>query len=160
MIRVEIKIKFLTAIILLVLNGCVTYFPQSVDIPLIKEKGDYRLNAGAFIIPNVNPSEEVKNDLLTDMGLHATFSAGLTDILAVQAYLSFDALLRMYLHGALGLYKGFDNNNVIEMYGGLGYGKYSALHMKEGMMNIYFHLCSLILEKQVWANRIPTLDLD
>ena len=120
--RIDIKSKLLAATILIALNGCVAYYPQPVDIPLIKEKGDIRYDFGAFIIPNINRTEKTESQLITEMGFNATFSAGLTDLLAVQAYTSFDGLARVHLQGALGLYKGFDSKTVIEMYGGLGYG--------------------------------------
>ena len=108
---------------LLLLNSCVTYYyPQAVDVPLIKEKGDFRLDVGGFIIPKINPTNESDSSVLADMGIHSTFSAGITDLLATQTFVSLDVLLRVHLHGALGLYKAFDNNTVMELYCGFGYG--------------------------------------
>jgi len=109
-----IKCKLFSAIVIFLLSGCASYYPQVVDIPLIKEKGDIRLNAGAFMAPNF---EDAAN-----LGGHVTYSHGVTNVLAVQGYGSLDFMLRIHLQGALGLYKGFENNSVIEMYGGYGFG--------------------------------------
>jgi len=121
------KTIYLVIIAAILLNGCVAYYPQVVDIPLIRKKGDIRVDAGYFLIPNINGSTNDSNDEgefqpFSDAGFHATFSAGITDILAVQTYASVDGMFRVHLQGALGLYKGFENNTVIELYSGLGYG--------------------------------------
>ena len=100
---------------LLLFTGCASYYPQVVDIPLIKEKGDTRINAGFFIVPS--PYDDDIN-----VGGHGTFSRGITDFLSVQTYASFDGLFRFHLQGALGVFKGFENNAVIELYAGYGYG--------------------------------------
>ena len=99
---------------LIFLNGCAAYYPQVVDIPLIKEKGDIRIDAGGFIAHDLRESG--------DVGGHATVSAGLTNILAIQGYMSADVLGRAHVQGALGLFKGFENKTVIEMYSGYGWG--------------------------------------
>ena len=99
---------------LMLLTNCASYYPQGVDIPLIKEKGDIRIDAGYFLAPNFQGS--------TNFGGNATISAGLTNMLAVQGYASTDMLFRSHLQGALGLFKGFENKTVMEMYAGYGYG--------------------------------------
>lgn len=96
------------------MNGCVAYYPQVVDIPLIKEKGDLRINVGGFFAPGSHETG--------DAGAHGTISAGLTNMLAIQAYGSFDIMARIHLQGAVGVFKGFENKTVIEWYGGYGYG--------------------------------------
>jgi len=120
------KIKTILPIVavLILLNGCVTYYPQVVDLPLITEKGDIRIDAGAFLIPDIKGTkiDSENKSLLSNVGIHATFTAGITDLLAVQTYASVDLLLRCHIQGALGLYNRFENNTVIEMYSGLGYG--------------------------------------
>jgi len=121
------KILFITA--LLLLNGCAAYYPQMVDIPLIKEKGDIRVDAGAFFSPKIDdttPENEekktVKSDPVSNLGIHGTFTAGITNVLAFQAYLCADAHFRAHIQSALGLYKRFENGTVTEVYGGIGYG--------------------------------------
>jgi len=123
------KTKIFVAILIFI-NACVAYYPQTVDIPLIKKKGDIRVDAGYFLVPNISGygntkadgSEVDDNYSFADAGVHATFSAGVTDVLAVQTYASVDGFLRHHLQGALGLFKGFENKTVIELYGGYGYG--------------------------------------
>jgi len=100
------KTKYIIVALLAIMTGCATYYPQIVDVPLIKEKGDLRINAGASWAPSV----------------HATVSYGMTDVVAVQMYGSLDFGGRGHVQGALGLFKGFENNAVIELYGGYGYG--------------------------------------
>jgi len=107
----NLKNIILLQTVLLLLNSCASYYPQVVDIPLIKKKEDKRINAGCFITP------ELKN-----FGVSGTYSQGVTNLLAVQAYTSVDCMLRFHLQGALGLYKGFENNTVIELYTGYGFG--------------------------------------
>jgi hypothetical protein len=107
--------------LLLGLNGCAVYHPQSVDVPLIKEKGDKRLDVGIFFVPNISPNEN-DSSYFSDIGYHATYTAGITDLLAIQAYLNLDLLFRVHAHAALGLYKNSNNKTVMELYGGLGYG--------------------------------------
>ena len=102
-------------------SGCVTYFPQVVDVPLIKEKGDIRIDAGAFLIPNIN-DKTGEHDPIANFGIHATVTAGITDFLAVQSYLSINALSRYHIQSALGLFNRLNNNTVTEVYGGVGYG--------------------------------------
>ena len=118
---INTKTKLFIATVHLILSGCVTYYPQVVDIPLIKEKGDVRIDAGAFLIPNINGSND-DSEPIEDAGIHSTFTVGITNLLAVQTYLSIDALFRLHMQGALGLYNKFENNTVIEMYSGFGYG--------------------------------------
>ena len=109
------KIKLLPAIVLVLLNSCLTYYnPKTVDIPLIKGRGDMRMNTGLFI------SNDFHGSLLA--GCNGTFSAGVTNVLAYQAHINLDMMSDLYLQNALGLYKRFENNTVVEMYGGYGYG--------------------------------------
>ena len=103
---IRMKTKNMIVALLALFTGCATYYPQVVDVPLIKEKGDLRVNYGASWSPS----------------LHGTVSYGATEILAVQTYGSYDLIGRFHLQGALGLFKKFENNAVIELYGGYGYG--------------------------------------
>jgi len=118
------KTKNIIVVLLALLTGCATYYPQVVDVPLIKEKGDLRINAGASWSPSV----------------HATVSYGATEIMAVQMYGSYDLIDRFHLQGALGLYKRFDNNAVIELYGGYGYGnRFAQYNDKIQLTNRDYH---------------------
>ena len=111
------KIMLICIIVLIAINGCAVYYPQVVDIPLIKEKGDIRLDGGLFVAPGSESKEGAD-----PAGSHVTISAGLTNVIAVQGYVNVDFLLNGYAQGALGLFKGFDNNAVIELYSGYGFG--------------------------------------
>jgi len=120
----------LSAVVVLLITSCASYYPQVVDIPLIKNKGDMRINAGYFVTPNFKGA--------CDVGGHATYTAGVTDVLALQAYTSVDVMLRWHLQGALGLYKGFENNTVIEWYGGYGFGTGGYYNIQMDFYNLYF----------------------
>ncbi|MDR2148192.1 MAG: hypothetical protein LBE91_17235 [Tannerella sp.] len=117
------KTILLTAAIQILLTGCAAYYPQTVDVPLIQGKGDMRIDAGIFLLPKIDNTEDEDDEsgLVMLSGVHGTFTAGLTDHFAVQTYLSTD-MFRVYIQGALGLYNRFENNAVIEMYSGFGYG--------------------------------------
>lgn len=87
------------------MSSC-TVIPHTTDIPLIREKGDLRVDAGVSIIPTAN----------------ATVSYGLSEKIAVQAYGSYGADHPYYLQGAVGLFKNKENNYVTEWYAGAGTG--------------------------------------
>ena len=115
--RIASKTKHLVVVALIFVSGCAVYYPQPVDIPLIKEKGDIRVDAGFFIAPGSKEDKESGT-----AGGYGTFSMGVTNFIAAQAYINIDVLGRSFIHGALGLFKGFENNTVIELYGGYGGG--------------------------------------
>ena len=106
----------ISVIILLLFNSCIAryHYPKSVDIPLIKNKGDIRLDIGGFVV----------HDLVESAlpGGQVTFSAGLTNIVAIQTHVSVDAVDKIHLQGAMGLYKKIDDETVIELYSGYGVG--------------------------------------
>ncbi|MDD4993971.1 MAG: hypothetical protein PHR83_17250 [Paludibacter sp.] len=91
------------------ITSCV-YQPTMVDIPLISQKHELRVDAGVSIIPAVN----------------ATVSYGLTDKLAIQTYLNTNTYDSYYLQGAVGYYKNLGNNKIMEIYGGFGSGEGDA----------------------------------
>jgi hypothetical protein len=97
-------------IVLLIMTSCIVYHPQAIDIPLISEKNDLRIDAGISIVPSA----------------HATVSYGLTDKIALQAFGSLGSDERYYFQGAAGIFRKYDNQKVIELYGGFGYGYGSA----------------------------------
>jgi len=90
----------------LILSSCIVYHPQTLDIPLITEKNDLRMDAGISIVPSA----------------HVTISYGLTNKIAIQGFGSIGADDRYYVQAATGLFKNKENNKVIELYGGFGYG--------------------------------------
>jgi len=100
--------KFLsTGTLLILLSGCMMYFPMTVDIPLIEEKDDLKVSGG-----------------FSSVGFaHGTISYGLTDRVAVQAFANVDFLTRFYLQGAVGLYRWFEESLTgTELYVGYGHG--------------------------------------
>ena len=98
-------IKPTFTITVLVLASC-TIIPHTTDIPLIREKGDLRIDAGVSVIPTAN----------------ATVSYGLSEKIAVQAYGSYGADLPYYIQGAVGLFKDKGNDVITEWYAGAGTG--------------------------------------
>jgi hypothetical protein len=100
----KLSIFILSLPILLI--GCAVYHPQTTDIPLIDHKGELRIDVGASLIPSV----------------HSTFSYGLTNKIALQAFGSIGAEDRYYLQLSPGLYKCVNNKRVIELYSGFGMG--------------------------------------
>ncbi len=90
-------IKPTFTITVLVLASC-TIIPHTTDIPLIREKGDLRIDTGVSVIPTAN----------------ATVSYGLSEKIAVQAYGSYGADNEYYLQTAAGLYKNHNQNLVTE----------------------------------------------
>ena len=108
-------IKYLFAMTIVLLSGCAAYYPQAVDIPLIEEKGDLRIDCGGFLAPPVNGEGGT-------VGGHWTVSYGITNMIAGQIYLGMDLLMRPHIQFAPGLFKGFENKTVVELYSGYGYG--------------------------------------
>ena len=92
-----------TMLFTILMSGCV-YYPQLADVPLIHEKHDLRADAGISAMISAN----------------ATVSYGLTDKLAFQVY--GNILNGYYGQAAIGHYRMYYNRNVIEFYGGFGYG--------------------------------------
>ncbi len=90
----------------LFLIGCAVYHPQMTDIALIDHKGDLRIDVGASLIPSA----------------YSTLSYGLTKNIALQAFGSIGIEHRYYLQVSPGFYKSLDNNKVIELYSGFGWG--------------------------------------
>lgn len=109
------KITYFFATILIFLSSCAAFHPQPVDIPLIRERGDLRMDGGIFIVPPNNNS-----NYFGAGGGHLTISYGITDILAVQVYASRTEWMSFQF--APGFFKSFENNTVIEFYSGYGAG--------------------------------------
>jgi hypothetical protein len=91
---------------LMIMTSCIIYHPQTTDIPLISAKRDLRLDAGISILPSV----------------HATISYGLTNKISLQTFGSLGFDDRYYFQGATGIFKKYDDQKIMELYGGFGYG--------------------------------------
>ncbi len=96
---------FLLALTGLSISGCASYYAAGTDIPMIHEKGDLQVAAGATV-PILNAD--------------ATVSYGITDHLAAQVYGRFGN--DMFGHGAIGVYFPMQHHLLSETYGGFGYG--------------------------------------
>lgn len=107
-------------LLLLCISSCCVYHPQSADIPLIKKKNDLRIDAGISLVPTI----------------HSTISYGLTNKIAVQAFGSTGGDDRKYFQLATGLYKAYENQMVMELYGGFGYG-YGDAYKDSNPGNLY-----------------------
>lgn len=127
----------LTIISVLIFNCCAVYYPQTTDIPLIKEKKELRVDGGISLFPAIN----------------GTVSYGLTDKIAVQvsgnmmpgaAHYS-NPLFQYLITGAVGLYKFNPTNNwTKELYLGFGNG-YSTDYRYD-----YYHSGSLLGNYQIY----------
>ena len=118
-------------------NSCHIYYPQSTDIPLIKEKNELRVDGGVSLYyPSIS----------------GTVSYGLTDKIAVQIsgnstpITNFQTETPVYLlSAAVGLYK-FDptNNWTKELYVGFGTGYAADAYYDD------YHSGSLIGNYQIY----------
>jgi len=116
----RIIIRYLITLTLALQIGCIAYYPQMVDIPLIEEEDDLRIDIGISL-----------------MGGHGTVSYGLTDKIAVQAYGNINMLVRFDIQGAIGTYKWFEEHSTgMELYCGYGYGN-SLFGMDEAAFGNY-----------------------
>ncbi|MDD4968718.1 MAG: hypothetical protein PHT07_04745 [Paludibacter sp.] len=116
----------------LVLNSCYVYYPQTGDIPLIKQKKELRVDGGISLLPAVN----------------GTISYGLTDTIAIQTSLHYINTVDSWgylINGAIGLYKYNPKNNWSkEIYVGFGNGYadtfYESYHSGrlKGNYQLYF----------------------
>lgn len=95
------------------LSDCIVYLPHSIDIPLIEEKGDLRIDAGVSLLPTAE----------------ATFSFGLTDRIAGQGYGSLGSDNRYYIQAGAGNFRPLGKLSVKDTYGGLA----MATVMHKGM---------------------------
>ena len=99
------KIVFCLLLTAFSLTSCI-YYPHLTGNPLIREKGDTRIEGGInFTIPNI----------------YASVARGLTENIAVQLAGSANGEI-YYTHAAVGYYKNMKDRNVIELYGGFAYG--------------------------------------
>ena len=93
-----------------------SYYPRLIGIPLIKEKGDTRVEGGITFMPAT---------------VQASVSHGVTEKIAVQVAGTanaipasvFDTDGQFYGHGAIGFYKKIKDHYITELYGGFAYGQ-------------------------------------
>ena len=102
----KLRLTIFGVILYLGISSCGVYHPHTTDIPLISEKSDLRMDAGASFVPSV----------------HASVSYWLTDKIAIQGFGSVGSDDRYYLQLAPGFYRNQGNNRILEIYGGFGYG--------------------------------------
>ena len=104
------KIVFCLLLTVFSLTSCF-YYPRLTGNPLIREKGDTRIEGGVNIIyPNI----------------YASVARGLTENIAVQLAGTGNGE-DYYTHAAVGYYKNIRDRNVLELYGGFAYGHSEAL---------------------------------
>jgi len=95
------------AIIIFIASGC-AYYPRLTDVPLIRHKGDTRLEGGITV---AYPS------------FHATVSHGISEKMAFQVAGKKNFVEDgYYAQAAVGTYKNLPDRKVLEFYGGVGYG--------------------------------------
>jgi hypothetical protein len=92
------------------MSSCIVYQTQMTDIPLISKKNDLRIDGGVSLIPSI----------------YSTVSYGLTENIAIQGFGSVGSASKYYFQAATGLFKNKGNDQVLELYGGFGYGYGSA----------------------------------
>jgi len=105
---------FSMIVICVLMTSCFSYYPRLTSVPLIKEKGDTRIEGGVGMYSS---------------SLQASFSQGATEKIAYQISGSIDPNIDngsnatgLYVQGAIGLYKNIQDKDVMELYGGFGYG--------------------------------------
>lgn len=103
----------LTLAAVVLLASCTVYHPQAVDIPLIHEQGDLRVDANANLSSYIILPDNINANL--------TVSYGLTDHVALQAHANYGTG-NAYGQAAAGLYWPVGERFVVETYGGFGIG--------------------------------------
>src|SRR5688572_5874763 len=106
MINSSVHRKFNIVLMSFSLLGCGIYSPTVVDIPLLEKKGDLRIDGGI----SLNPS------------IVGTISYGLTNAVSLQSAGKYtpDGYHAQF---ATGYFKKLEKNIVLEIYGGVAFGK-------------------------------------
>ena len=123
---------FIIFVTLIFIAGCNTYIsypqivsPQAVDIPLIKEMGDLRVDVGGSFTGNktLRSSEAIDTEEWSVLpSVHGTISYGMSNMSALQMHANIGLFSMYYFQTALGIYKVLEKKTVFELYGGYGYG--------------------------------------
>ena len=117
---------FILIVLMFLTSSCV-YYPYLLDVPLINERWDTRIEGGVTI---PTPSA------------HITVSHGLTDKVAIQAAGSVGVDDSYYTQVASGIFKSLPNRKVMELYGGFGYGYGDAYNdAKPGNLYGNYQVC-------------------
>ena len=115
------KITLILGIVVSILmSSCVSFYPMETEVPLISKKNDLRVAVGISNIPTAQ----------------ASVSYGLTDKIAVQVIGIAGMDYSYYFQVAPGYYKNLGNNQILELYGGFGYG-YGDAYMDANPGNLY-----------------------
>jgi hypothetical protein len=132
--------------LMLSMSACIVYYPQAVDIPLINEKKDLRIDAGISMTASA----------------HATVSYGLTDKVAVQAFGRYgNEREDLYVQTAGGIYKKHQNGFITEYYGGYGYGEKDRINHGDGDMgSLYGNYQLVFLQMNIGRRNIRFANLD
>lgn len=101
------KMKNCIILVILFLASSCAYYPHLTDVPLIRKKGDTRLEGGITLLAPT---------------AHASVSYGLTENIAIQAAGIVGTDDHYYVQGAAGLFKNIQDRKVMELYAGFGYG--------------------------------------
>jgi hypothetical protein len=99
-----IKTKIIMLATVFLTTSC-AYYPRLTNIPLVREKGDTRIEAG----------------IASAVAVHASISHGLTENIAIQVAGNIGGNEHRYLQGAVGFFSN-DQGKIMEVYGGFGYG--------------------------------------
>ena len=116
------KYQIISIALIVLFNSCTAYHPQLVHIPLIRERGDLKIDCGFYIATSGMNEDGYLEGL---PGVNFAISYGITDMLAAQIYMSFvptPVASWMHLHGALGIFRPVGDRTVMELYGGYGFG--------------------------------------
>lgn len=106
--------KIIIAIaITLTAASCTVYRPQIVDIPLIEEKGETRIDAAAgfsfWLLPDA-------------ISFGATATHGFTDLVSGQVHANYSGNGNYYLQAAPGIHTRVGSSATFEAFAGIGYG--------------------------------------
>lgn len=123
------KFLFLSVLFVVFCASCSVYHPQTVDIPLLREKNEAKLDA-TFSVSGIG--------IPTSIGANVTASYAINHWFAVQAFANYDMRNEIYLHGALGAYKPF-KHSVLEGFVGYGYGHANLSRTSKSGSNTYQH---------------------
>jgi len=134
--KMKTRVLMLTLLSMALLSSCSMYHPRMVDIPLIKEKNELKIDgnlsaSGTIVIPE-------------SVDANVTVSYGVTNWMAAQAYVGYNFEKNYYMQGAVGAYKPIDKF-VVEGYLGAGFGHNYVVSKKDegerryyGNYNVFF----------------------
>ena len=133
----------------LTLTSCWVYKPQLADIPLIDHKGDIRINGSVYFNPIPVYSDRLGSYFYPALGISSSFSAGVTESMAINTYIDYQLADDFYTHFALGWYKSY-KTSVFEGYLGTGFG-HGSIHLNAypASSSIYY-VCPFVQLNYGW----------